>query len=85
MPRRSHRKKARRRERRTRPRVLRAEWWYRGRPVVIVEVPPRGRPWAEVTVPYWRVDYPGRMAAAFWAMEFFPRLSHEEVYVMLWE
>lgn len=78
-PRRNHRN----RERKDKRILIRAEWWHKGRAVVVVEVTRVG-PVITVRVPFWRVGEAEREAAAFWLREYLPRLSHDERYAMLW-
>lgn len=77
--------KRRRREPRDKRTVLRAEWRYRGRPVVVVEVSRRGVRTVERLVPRYRVDEVSRELAAVWLDEYVPGLTHEERYVLLWQ
>lgn len=62
----------------------RFEWWYRGRAVVVVEFQEKGVPAVTVKVGRDRVHPTDREKAADWLKEFFPRLTHDERYAVLW-
>lgn len=79
------RNRKRNRERSDKRTVLRAEWWYRGRGVVLVEVMRRGDVLVTAKVPAFRVDRVSRELAAEWLREYMPRLTHDERYAILWE
>lgn len=64
--------------------VFVAQWWYRGRAVVVVEFREAGSPDVTVRVGPDRVDAVSREKAAHWLREYLPRLSHDEAYARLW-
>lgn len=71
--------------RRSRQRTLTPtrEWVFRGRTVVVVEMTSRGPVVTRRGDP-GRVPPPQQEAAAAWLGEFFPRLTHDERYSLLW-
>jgi hypothetical protein len=75
----------RNRERQSRRTIFRAEWWHRGRAVVVFEIDRRGRRTVEVLVPRFRVHEVAREYAADWLKEYFGKLTHEERYALLWQ
>ena len=72
------------RRRRNRGVLLRSEWCYRGRPVVVVVVYDDGPPDVTCRVGRDRVDGPAREKAAYWLGVYLPRLTHDELYELLW-
>ncbi len=74
----------RNRERKTRRVVLRAEWHYRGRAVVVVEINRRGQVDVTTRVAFWRVDRVARELAANWLADYLPKLDHESRFSILW-
>lgn len=65
-------------------RLPRFEWWFRGRAVVVVQFVRKGSPEVTVKVGRDRVDAASREKAADWLKEYYPRLSHDERYAVLW-
>jgi hypothetical protein len=65
-------------------RIFLAQWWYKGRAVVVVEYRDKGTPTVTVKVGKDRVDPASREAAADWLKEHLPRLSHDARYAILW-
>ena len=64
--------------------VALAQWWYRGRAVVVVEFPRKGEPSVTVLVGRDRIHPTAREEAAHWLGEYLPRLTHDERYALLW-
>jgi hypothetical protein len=58
-------------------------WVYGGRTVVVVETTSKGPVVTRRGDPD-RVPGPQREAAAAWLGEFFPRLTHDERFALLW-
>lgn len=72
------------RRRRNRSVLLRSQWCFRGRPVVVVAVYADGHRDVTCRVGRDRVDPAAREEAAAWLATFFPRLTHDERYAVLW-
>ncbi len=63
--------------------LIRHEWHYRGRAVVVVDTYDTGPPTVTVRVGKDRIHPTDREKAADWLGEFMPRLSHDERYALL--
>lgn len=78
------RKGKRNRERQARPKLLKVEWWYKGRTVVVFEIDQRGFHHVTTKVPKWRVNEVYRELAAEWLRQYMPKLTHDERYYLIW-
>ena len=64
--------------------LLKAQWCKNGRTVAVVDVWDSGVPSLTVRVGRDQISPVDRERLADWLKDYFPRLSHDERYAMLW-
>lgn len=74
----------RKRESRSKKREI-LEYWYHGsRKALMYKVPRYGEPKVQLLVPRDTVSDPSKEAASLWLLDYMPRLTLEQCYILIW-